>query len=101
MEYPSHHPNSKGIFPNKKPSSYWGAPMAMEPPTGQPSAVLVHFGTAQALLLGQQHLRLRQEVKRLHLAPQQPGTGGVVGKVFNWKPSMKSMEICPFKIFNL
>ena len=39
MEYPSHHPNSKGIFPNKKPSSYWGAPMAMEPPTGHGSAI--------------------------------------------------------------
>ena len=41
-------------------------------PHGAPGPVLVHFGTQKALLLGQQHLRLRQEVTRRHLALQQP-----------------------------
>jgi hypothetical protein len=55
----------------------------------------VHFGTQKALLLGQQHLRLRQEVTRLHLALHQPGA-----EIETEKPRESTM-ISPGKMMEL
>lgn len=62
---------------------------------GAPGPVLVHFGTQKALLLGQQHLRLRQEVTRLHLALHQPGA-----EIETEKPRESTM-ISPGKMMEL